>query len=629
MERFLMQSSLSTSSLIYPHGSYDSSCNYCDAGEDKKGRICYGMVADQLTCEDYQLLIDQGWRRSGTFLYKPNNSDKKTCCPQYTIRLDTSSFKPSKDNKSTIKKFNNYILNNIIKEKDSSTTSTTKDIINTTQIKSNTKNNNNKTNDENIIKLNNDIIEIILNNEFINKFNEQDKKILKENLKIKINSNKMIKETGSYSLSFGIFNKYRSELNQHSITIDQIINFTILEFNKTINNSDYQFNLEKGQNNHINFKMINSSQILNDSTKTKTLNIQNNSNKNSTTTATTATTTTTTTNEPKHKFEISIHKPKCTDEVFSLYCKYQKIIHKEDDEKTKSGFKRFLVDSPLIPIIHPDESYDDYVYDGKDDDDDDDDKDEKEDDEDEDQEDDEDEDDGNNEDEKKITKENKEKEIKNHIYKIGKKSKTLKTRKFGEIKTPKPGYGSFHQYYRLDGKLVGVGVIDILPECLSSVYFFYDPDFNFLSLGKYSALNEIEWVQKVSQSIPQLKYYYMGYYIHSCQKMKYKANYQPSQLLCLETFKWVEFKKAISFLQPDKKYSRFYFDENENNNNEKLTYFEKEPELLERVKFRQKNFTFHFSDVSVRFQNLLKDQVIDYINHVGPELTKELIFYFK
>jgi hypothetical protein len=30
------------------------------------------------------------------------------------------------------------------------------------------------------------------------------------------------------------------------------------------------------------------------------------------------------------------------------------------------------------------------------------------------------------------------------------------------------GYGSFHQHYRIDGKLVAVGVVDILPHCLVS-----------------------------------------------------------------------------------------------------------------------------------------------------------------
>lgn len=42
--------------------------------------------------------------------------------------------------------------------------------------------------------------------------------------------------------------------------------------------------------------------------------------------------------------------------------------------------------------------------------------------------------------------------------------------------------------YWIDGKLLAVGVIDILPTCLSSVYFFYDPDYSHLSLGTYGSL---------------------------------------------------------------------------------------------------------------------------------------------
>ena len=53
---------------------------------------------------------------------------------------------------------------------------------------------------------------------------------------------------------------------------------------------------------------------------------------------------------------------------------------------------------------------------------------------------------------------------------------------------PSMGYGSFHQQYWLDEKLIAVGVIDILPRCVSSVYFFYDPDYGHLSLGTYASL---------------------------------------------------------------------------------------------------------------------------------------------
>lgn len=57
-----------------------------------------------------------------------------------------------------------------------------------------------------------------------------------------------------------------------------------------------------------------------------------------------------------------------------------------------------------------------------------------------------------------------------------------------EVNGPPDGYGSFHQHYILDGKLIAVAVLDILPASLSSVYLYYDPDYSFLGLGVYSAL---------------------------------------------------------------------------------------------------------------------------------------------
>lgn len=102
----------------------------------------------------------------------------------------------------------------------------------------------------------------------------------------------------------------------------------------------------------------------------------------------------------------------------------------------------------------------------------------------------------------------------------------------GDGTVPPCGFGSFHQQYVIDGRLVAVGVVDILPRCLSSKYLFWDPDYAFLSLGKYSALQEIEWVKQNQMHCASLQYYYLGYYIHNCGKMRYKAGYRPSELLC-------------------------------------------------------------------------------------------------
>ena len=64
--------------------------------------VRFGMDAKRLTCIDYQALIDAGWRRSGTWTYLPTNST--ACCPNYTIRLDVTKFKPARSQKRVIRK---------------------------------------------------------------------------------------------------------------------------------------------------------------------------------------------------------------------------------------------------------------------------------------------------------------------------------------------------------------------------------------------------------------------------------------------------------------------------------------------------------------------------------------------
>ena len=93
--------------------------------------------------------------------------------------------------------------------------------------------------------------------------------------------------------------------------------------------------------------------------------------------------------------------------------------------------------------------------------------------------------------------------------------------------------GSYHQCYRLDGQLVAVGVLDLLHHAVSSVYLFYDPDFSHIDWGKISALREIALVGEGGYD-----YYYMGYYIHSCIKMRYKATFRPSRLLDPDSYEW-------------------------------------------------------------------------------------------
>lgn len=119
--------------------------------------------------------------------------------------------------------------------------------------------------------------------------------------------------------------------------------------------------------------------------------------------------------------------------------------------------------------------------------------------------------------------------------------------------------GAFHQQYLVDDKIVAVAVLDILPYCVSSVYFYYDPVFwgkGNLSPGTYSALREVQLTKQLATLLPDLCYYYMGYYVHSCPKMTYKGKFHPSDLLSPALGSWHPLPPCRELLDKSK-YSDF------------------------------------------------------------------------
>lgn len=93
--------------------------------------------------------------------------------------------------------------------------------------------------------------------------------------------------------------------------------------------------------------------------------------------------------------------------------------------------------------------------------------------------------------------------------------------------------GSYHQMYRIDGRLVAMAVLDLLPKVVSGVYFLYHEDLHKWSPGKLSALREASLAVEEGY-----EFYWMGYYIQSCIKMRYKGDYQPMEFLDPETYDW-------------------------------------------------------------------------------------------
>lgn len=88
-------------------------------------------------------------------------------------------------------------------------------------------------------------------------------------------------------------------------------------------------------------------------------------------------------------------------------------------------------------------------------------------------------------------------------------------------------------------KLIGVDLVDILEDGISSIYFYYDPTYEKYSLGKLSLLNQILIARD-----KHLSWIYLGYYVKDNASLSYKAQYQPYLTLqgrpnSLEVTKWL------------------------------------------------------------------------------------------
>jgi arginyl-tRNA--protein-N-Asp/Glu arginylyltransferase len=80
-------------------------------------------------------------------------------------------------------------------------------------------------------------------------------------------------------------------------------------------------------------------------------------------------------------------------------------------------------------------------------------------------------------------------------------------------------------YYN-SGKLVGVGLVDVVDDALSSVYFYHDPAWRPAAPGVFSVLQEIEYCRATGRA-----YNYLGYWIAACPSMTYKCQYRPHEIL--------------------------------------------------------------------------------------------------
>jgi arginine-tRNA-protein transferase len=86
--------------------------------------------------------------------------------------------------------------------------------------------------------------------------------------------------------------------------------------------------------------------------------------------------------------------------------------------------------------------------------------------------------------------------------------------------------------YYLDGRLLGVGYVDCLPNLadtdaggLSAIYFYYDPEHRQRSPGTWNILCLLE--EAARRGLP---FVYLGYYVEGCPSMTYKRRFRPHQI---------------------------------------------------------------------------------------------------
>jgi leucyl-tRNA---protein transferase len=80
--------------------------------------------------------------------------------------------------------------------------------------------------------------------------------------------------------------------------------------------------------------------------------------------------------------------------------------------------------------------------------------------------------------------------------------------------------------FRIAGELSAVAVVDEIDDGLSAVYTFFEPKFSAYSPGTFAILWQVNWAKQL-----QKEFVYLGFWIKDSEKMSYKNDYQPLQVL--------------------------------------------------------------------------------------------------
>ncbi|XP_046752563.1 arginyl-tRNA--protein transferase 1 isoform X1 [Diprion similis] len=540
-------------------------CGYCKSPDTN---CSHGMWAYTLKVQDYQDLINRGWRRSGNYCYKPIMD--QTCCPMYTIKCEALGFKISKSQKKLLKKMSKFLKGEL-------------------------KRNDTALCDE-LLQDDSDSHPMQIQNcaEQVEKARKNATKIDMSliadtfdlrlpSLKNSTNSQSVI--GSSYSTAKVKHDKNPTPISSPSKDYKSGMGF---DQSKPPPKKAKIIRRERKQNKLLSMgkstteveEMLKQGKSIAAGKTLEELFIEESVGQN--------------------KLELRLVRTSpmsseyinTSEQSYELYKKYQMTIHKDRAEQvTQQQYTRFLVESPLqikLVSVSSEEFLDTFELSAN------------------------------------LYKKYQMAVHKDSAEECDKQSFTeflckSPLQKWVPADGPPQGYGSFHQQYWLNNQLIAVGVIDILPSCISSVYFFYDPIYSHISLGTYGSLREIMLTRQLNKVVPNLKYYYMGFYIHTCPKMRYKAGLRPSKLLCPETYVWCDIENCLPKLDKEK-YSRLNedldaIDENLSNDITQVS-----------VCYNRKIIPYHVYKKQAH-SSADQDEIREYSHLVGARCAQNLALY--
>ena len=488
-------------------------CGYCkdqETGKKNESSYSFGFSTDYYPVEIYEEMMFSGWRRCGTYTYKPNLF--KSCCKSYTCRLNVEKYKMNKEQKKVLKKFEKY-LNELEKM-------------------------------------------------FKNFVEGNELKNYLQNYNVNVPKNQIVRnpnrKNGDYSTN--IFITIINQLKKNKIVEDEISKIikdifqTLLKIYNSIKEK-YNISLEKTY--HINFTVNNKEEY--DKFYKETYIKNNKKDKNSEKKE----------NFPKGKKHIysceltNIYEG--TEEKIEIYKKYQMAIHKDkESDCTKERYNRSWGASNLI------------------------------------------------------SEENSIKLPEN----LQEETKKIFPKK----------YGTYNFFHKIDGKIIAIGVWDILPTSLSSVYLYYDPEYSFLDMGTLTAIKEIEYVKNFHDLIDsKFKYYVMGFYIDNCVKMKYKGHFHPTEILDPFTLNFVNLDDVRNIIKDNKCHKL----SNEKTRSDFILFNNNEiNDIVEKleINYKGKNVNFNlFVDMYImeKYQDMIKNELKRFLALIGKKIFESIDFIVK